>query len=277
LRDFLPSKFTDSYTSDVEEIAGRFAMTRDEVLGRLQELTDGDCPILELKGCRMSIIMPEITRLQIKAILGAACIAQHEGIIIRPDLLVPSVCAANEMEIIVPIIRETAEEVFKTAGCRLQYQIGCYLETPRALLRANTIASVKGIDFLTIGTDDLTKMMFGFTRDESSKFVKVYMDKGIFSSDPFSSIDEKSMGTLIHAAVNKCRQANQFLTIGISGEHGGDAGSVQYYDSLDIDFITCAPESIPAAKVAAAQSRIRSTLKPPGKEEDMLLRSEFTV
>ena len=206
------------------------------------------------RGCRLLITYPEICVMQTKALIGAAIKANKEGIKVTPEIMIPLVGSINEFTYLKDIVTKTADAMLKEANLKIKYLVGTMIEVPRATLIADEIA--KHADFFSFGTNDLTQMTFGFSRDDAGKFLKDYYAKGILSSDPFKSIDEVGVGSLVKLAIDKGTSMNPFLSLGVCGEHGGDPKSVTFFNEIGLDYVSCSPYSVPIAALAAARSAI---------------------
>jgi pyruvate,orthophosphate dikinase len=206
------------------------------------------------RGCRLGCTYPEITEMQARAIIEAALEVKAKGIDVKPEIMVPLVGVIEELRLQAAIIRETAEKVFKEKGDRVDYKIGTMIEVPRAALTADKIAEVA--DFFSFGTNDLTQMTFGYSRDDAGKFLKIYQEKGILKTDPFAALDQEGVGSLVRFGVEKGRATKPGLKIGICGEHGGEPSSVQFCHKVGMNYVSCSPFRVPIARVAAAQAAV---------------------
>jgi len=260
LLEFLPDPNSKTFESDVVELSSKTGISIEKCLTQILSLKEVN-PLLGFRGCRLSIIYPEMTEMQTRAIIGAALAAHREGVLVKPRIMIPMVCSEHEVEAIVPIIkRGYANECANAIHC-VPYSIGCMLEVPRACIRADQIVSESGIDFVSIGSNDLTQLIFGMSKDDTQRFLPEYIDKHIFAKDPFVSIDVRGVGTVINLTVARCRKANPEVQIGICGEHAGDPQSIYFFNKLGLDYISCTPYRIPMAKLAAAQAHIEETAK----------------
>ena len=206
------------------------------------------------RGCRLGCTYPEITEMQARAIIEAAMDAQAEGVKVTPEIMVPLVGSLNELKMQAEVITATAEKVFAERGAKVDYKIGTMIEVPRAALTADKIAEVA--DFFSFGTNDLTQMTFGFSRDDAGKFLKVYQEKGILKNDPFQILDQEGVGQLVKMGTEKGRSTKSHLKVGICGEHGGEPSSVKFCASLGMNYVSCSPFRVPIARVAAAQAAV---------------------
>jgi pyruvate,orthophosphate dikinase len=212
-------------------------------------------PMLGHRGCRLGITYPEITEMQARAIFEAACQLKKEGVNVKPEVMVPLVGHVNELKMQKNIIIETAEKVMKEKGVKVDYLVGTMIEVPRAAVTADEIA--KEAQFFSFGTNDLTQMTFGFSRDDAGKFLPEYVDKKILPNDPFRVLDRGGVGQLIRMAVEKGRKTRSDLKIGICGEHGGEPSSVEFCHMVGLNYVSCSPYRVPIARLAAAQSAIK--------------------
>jgi pyruvate, orthophosphate dikinase len=203
------------------------------------------------RGCRLGITMPEVTRMQVRAILEAAAKLTKEGVEVHPEIMVPLVGNAKELENQRKNILEVAGKVKEELGLKeLDYKIGTMIEVPRAAVTADEIA--KHAEFFSFGTNDLTQMGCGFSRDDSGSFLPYYVESGIYEDDPFNSIDQKGIGELIHIAIEKGRASRSNIHLGVCGEHGGDPKSVAFFHKLGLDYVSCSPFRVPIARFSAA-------------------------
>jgi pyruvate,orthophosphate dikinase len=208
------------------------------------------------RGCRLGITYPEITRMQARAIFEAACQLKSEGVDVKPEVMVPLVGTVKELKIQKEIILATAAEVMKEKGVEIDYLVGTMIEIPRAALTADEIAGEA--EFFSFGTNDLTQMTFGYSRDDSGSFLPEYIDKKILPNDPFSAIDRNGVGQLIKIGVEKGRGVKKDLKIGICGEHGGEPSSIDFCHQTGFDYVSCSPFRVPIARLAAAQAVINN-------------------
>ncbi|MBN8509806.1 MAG: pyruvate, phosphate dikinase [Burkholderiales bacterium] len=220
---------------------------------RVEELHEFN-PMLGHRGCRLGITYPEITEMQTRAIVEAALDARAAGAQVTCEIMVPLIGTVRELQAQAAVIRRTAEEVFARRGERIDYMVGTMIETPRAALVADSIAH--DAEFFSFGTNDLTQMTLGFSRDDAGKFLPVYLKAGIYEQDPFRSIDQKGVGLLVAQAVKAGKAARPDLEVGICGEHGGDPASVAFFHRAGLDYVSCSPFRVPIARLAAAQAAV---------------------
>jgi pyruvate,orthophosphate dikinase len=202
----------------------------------------------------LGITFPEITAMQTQAIIEAALELKAEGVIAIPEIMVPLIGTIEEFRNQKHVILETAEKVFEAKGDRIEFTVGTMIEVPRAALTAEKIAPEA--DFFSFGTNDLTQMTFGYSRDDVSKFLPVYLSEKILKTDPFQSIDREGVGQLVKMAANNGRAANRNLHVGVCGEHGGDPASIEFFTTIQLDYVSCSPYRVPVARLAAAQSSL---------------------
>ncbi len=265
LHEFLPSqielfseltelKFKARHATpkEMDMILDEIAEKR-RILKRVEHLSEAN-PMLGLRGCRLGLLVPEVTRMQVRAIFEAACEAQSMGLNVLPEVMIPLVSTVEEFAHQSKLIREIAKQVMQEHGTEIKFTVGTMIELPRAALVADQIA--KEADFFSFGTNDLTQTTFGLSRDDSGRFLPLYVEKKIYPDDPFQTIDRTGVGELIRIAVERGRKANPALKIGICGEHGGDPRSIEFFDSLDFDYVSCSPFRVPIARLSAAHSAL---------------------
>ena len=211
-------------------------------------------PMLGHRGCRLGISYPEITEMQARAIVEAALDARAAGSDVKVEIMVPLVGTVREFNAQAKVIRETADKVFAERGERIDYQVGTMIETPRGALVADSIAGQA--EFFSFGTNDLTQMTMGFSRDDAGSFLPDYIRKGLYERDPFRSIDQKGVGLLVKMAVDKGRSVRPGIEMGVCGEHGGDPVSVGFFHRIGLDYVSCSPFRVPIGRLAAAQAAL---------------------
>ena len=225
-----------------------------ELLARVEELHEFN-PMLGLRGCRLGIMYPEITEIQVRAIFEAAVQVAKKGVKVIPEIEIPLIGSVEELANQKKIVVEVAEEVLGKAGMKdFKYKVGCMIEIPRAALTADLIA--KEADFFSFGTNDLTQTTMGLSRDDYTKFQKEYENAKIFKHDPFAVLDQQGVGKLVEMCVKLGRQTRPDLEIGICGEHGGEPSSVQFCYRVGLNYVSCSPYRVPIARLAAAQAAI---------------------
>jgi pyruvate,orthophosphate dikinase len=212
-------------------------------------------PMLGHRGCRLGIVYPEITRMQARAILEAACIVKKDGVEVKPEIMIPLVGHVNELKDQEKLVREVAKDVFAKAGLTVDYLVGTMIELPRAALTADEIATVA--EFFSYGTNDLTQTTFGLSRDDAGKVLPEYVRREILPADPFEKLDQGGVGKLVKMGVELGRTTRPKLKIGICGEHGGEPSSVEFCHRTNLDYVSCSPFRIPIARLAAGQAAVR--------------------
>ena len=243
LHEFVP---TDE--KDIEALAKDMNLSVEEVKSTCSELHEFN-PMMGHRGCRLSVTYPEIARMQTRAVIEAAIeVSKEKGFEIVPEIMVPLVGDKKELKFVKDVIVETAEKVKAEKNSNLVYHIGTMIEIPRAALLANEIA--EEAEFFSFGTNDLTQMTFGFSRDDAGKFLVDYYKSKIYESDPFAKLDQNGVGQLIEMAVTKGRSQRPNLKIGICGEHGGDPSSVAFCHKVGMDYVSCSPFRVPIARLA---------------------------
>lgn len=261
LHEFLPK--TDW---DIEKLAQEIGKSSVEIKQRVHELAETN-PMLGHRGCRLAITFPEIYIMQAEAIIESAIQVHDEGIAVYPEIMVPLVSSKEEITIIKNQLKEAIQAIFRKEQLVLPFDIGTMIETPRACATADEIA--EEAQFFSFGTNDLTQLTFGFSRDDANKFLYAYQEQKILQIDPFQSIDQKGVGTLVTTAVQRGRMTNPSLKMGVCGEHGGDPASIQFFHRLGLQYISCSPYRIPIARIAAAQASI---LEEQEKVADTLMK-----
>ncbi len=223
---------------------------------RVEELHEFN-PMMGHRGCRLGITYPEITEMQARAIIEAALNMKAKGIDVKAEIMVPLVGTVREFNAQAAVIRQAADAVFAERGEKIHYMIGTMIETPRAALIADSIGAQA--EFFSFGTNDLTQMTLGFSRDDAGKFLPHYLKKGMYERDPFQSIDQKGVGMLVQMAVQKGKAVRKEIEVGVCGEHGGDPASVEFFHRTGLDYVSCSPFRVPIARLAAAQAALRET------------------
>lgn len=252
LHEFVP------HTSEKQQqLAEKIGVPAEKIAQRVNQLHESN-PMLGHRGCRLAITYPEILDMQVAAIIEAACECSREGITVFPEIMIPLVIDRQELKILDLRSRKVADEIIAKSGVKLGYMVGTMIEVPRAALLADRIAEVA--EFFSFGTNDLTQMTMGISRDDAGKFLPDYVDEkktGIFNDDPFQSLDQDGVGMLVKMGIEKGRQTKKGLKIGICGEHGGDPKSVEFCCRVGMDYVSCSPFRVPIARLAAAQAAIR--------------------
>ncbi len=250
LHEFLPDGEVEEVVQEMASISG---CKPEDVLDRIEKLSEVN-PMLGFRGCRLGITYPEIAEMQARAILQAACKVKKEGVDVKPDIMVPLVGTPQELAHQAGLIRDVASSVCSEEGVNVPYRVGTMIEVPRAALVADEIA--EHAEFFSFGTNDLTQMTFGYSRDDVNKFLPSYLSNGILTVDPFEAIDQRGVGQLIEFAVQRGRSTRPGLKVGICGEHGGEPSSVKFFDKKGLDYVSCSPFRVPIARLAAAQAQI---------------------
>lgn len=251
LHEFLPKGEADQ--KKLAELMGKPFNVIQERISYLHEVN----PMLGHRGCRLAITYPEIYEMQAKAIIEAAIETKEKGIEVNPEIMIPLVVEKSELKYVKERITEAIEEIFAKKKTRIDYKVGTMVEVPRACLTADEIA--EEAEFFSFGTNDLTQITFGFSRDDAGKFIKEYVDKGVFEKDPFISIDKNGVGQLMKMAIEKGRKTRPNIKLGICGEHGGEPRSVEFCNELGLDYVSCSPYRLLIAKIAAAQGKIKQS------------------
>ena len=252
LHEFVPTE-----EADIEKVANTQGKTVEDIKNLIASLHEFN-PMMGHRGCRLAVTYPEIARMQTKAVIRAAIATKknHPDWDVKPEIMIPLVCEVKELKYVKNIVVETADAEIKEAGVELDYEVGTMIEIPRAALTADEIA--KEADFFCFGTNDLTQMTFGFSRDDAGKFLDAYYDKKIFENDPFAKLDQTGVGKLMETAIKLGKPVNNKLHFGICGEHGGDPTSVEFCHEIGLDYVSCSPFRVPVARLAAAQAAIKS-------------------
>jgi pyruvate,orthophosphate dikinase len=250
LHEFLPHD-----EAGVQELARASGKSLETIKARIADLHESN-PMLGHRGCRLGISYPEITEMQARAIIEAACDVAGDGMQVEPEIMIPLVGTKKELDLQTALVRETAEKVFQERGARVKYLVGTMIEIPRAAVTAGKIAETA--EFFSFGTNDLTQTTFGLSRDDVPKVLASYIQRGVFTVDPFVSIDREGVGGLMKMAVAGGREQRPKLKLGICGEHGGDPSSVEFCHEIGLDYVSCSPYRLPIARLAAAQAVLRS-------------------
>jgi pyruvate,orthophosphate dikinase len=250
LHEFVPT--TEEEIALLAKTQGKSVETIKNIIASLHEFN----PMMGHRGCRLAVTYPEIAKMQTRAVIRAAINTQkaHPDWTVRPEIMIPLVCEEKELKFVKKIVVETADAEIAASDVKIEYEVGTMIEIPRAALTADEIA--KDADFFCFGTNDLTQMTFGFSRDDSGKFLSAYYDTKIFESDPFARLDQNGVGKLMDLAIKLGRPVNPKLHIGICGEHGGDPTSVEFCHKIGLDYVSCSPFRVPIARLAAAQAAI---------------------
>lgn len=249
LHEFLPHE-----EKDLEKLANKMNVPTERLLARMQSLHEAN-PMLGHRGCRLGIVYPEITAMQVRAIMEAACEVKKEGINVHPEIMIPLVGHLEEFKNQRKVVDGVAKEVMEKFGVKVEYSVGTMIEIPRGAITADQIA--READFFSFGTNDLTQTVFGISRDDAGKFLPAYLEAKIWEFDPFEKIDQVGVGSLMEMGVKKGREGRQNLKVGICGEHGGEPSSVEFCHRIGLDYVSCSPYRVPVARLAAAQAAIK--------------------
>nr|HPJ03335.1 PEP-utilizing enzyme [Candidatus Limiplasma sp.] len=253
LHEFLP---TVSMTAEIADIAKELGTTPEAIVEKIEALHEFN-PMMGHRGCRLAVTYPEIARMQTRAVIQAAIKVKKEtGYDIIPEIMIPLVCEVKELKFVKDIVVETVNKVFEEQGTTLKYYVGTMIEIPRAALLADEIATEA--EFFSFGTNDLTQMTFGFSRDDAGKFLESYYENKVFESDPFAKLDQNGVGKLVKMAAKLGRETRPDLKLGICGEHGGDPASVEFCHKVGLNYVSCSPFRVPIARLAAAHAAIKS-------------------
>ncbi|GAA4950945.1 pyruvate, phosphate dikinase [Algibacter agarivorans] len=252
LHEFVPHQLATQ-----KELAEDMHISLQAVKSKVSELEEFN-PMLGHRGCRLGNTYPEITEMQTRAIIEAALNLKEKGIICKPEIMVPLIGTVKEFELQEEIIRDTASKIFEERNDMIEYLVGTMIEIPRAALMADLIA--EKADFFSFGTNDLTQMTFGYSRDDAGKFLPIYIEKGILKVDPFEILDQEGVGQLIKIGTDRGRSTKPNLKVGICGEHGGEPSSVEFCYNLGMDYVSCSPYRVPIARLVSAQAAIKATL-----------------
>ena len=254
LHEFLPKE-----EKDIEDLARDMGVTVEHLKAKCAELHEFN-PMMGHRGCRLDVTYPEIARMQTRALMEAAIeVHEEDGYDTTPEIMIPLVGEIKELRYVKNIVVETAELVKKEKHSDMEYHIGTMIEIPRAAITADEIA--EDAEFFSFGTNDLTQLTFGFSRDDAGKFLGAYYDKKIYEQDPFARIDQKGVGALVKMAVEKGKQTRPNIKLGICGEHGGDPSSVEFCHEIGLTYVSCSPFRVPIARLAAALAAIKSHQK----------------
>lgn len=253
LHEFLPTK-----DEDIAEIAEDLGMPTEKLKDVVASLHEFN-PMMGHRGCRLTVSYPEIAEMQTTAVINAAIKVNKSNpdFNIVPEIMIPLVGEVKELKYVKDVVTATADKLIAEAGVEMKYMVGTMLEIPRAALTADEIA--QEADFFSFGTNDLTQMTFGFSRDDAGAFLEAYYEAKIYESDPFTKLDQKGVGKLVEIATDLGRKARPNLKLGICGEHGGDPASVEFCHSLGFDYVSCSPFRVPIARLAAAQAAIKES------------------
>ena len=249
LHEFLPH--TDA---EIKPLAESLGMSFEDLKNRVESLKEFN-PMMGHRGCRLAVTYPEIAKMQTRAVIEAAINVNKKGMNITPEIMIPLVGDVSELKYVKKVVCETADKVIADAGVELTYHVGTMIEIPRAAVTADEVA--KEAEFFSFGTNDLTQMTYGFSRDDAAKFLNEYYTKGIFENDPFAKLDQNGVGKLVEMAAKLGRQTRPDIHMGICGEHGGEPSSVEFCHRVGLDYVSCSPFRVPLARLAAAQAVVK--------------------
>ena len=253
LHEFLPKK-----DDEIRDLAKDMGITYKRLKGIVSDLHEFN-PMMGFRGCRLDVKYPEIAVMQTKAIIEAAINVQNEGIKVIPEIMIPLVGDTKELRFVKHIVEETANELLKNSNSDVKYHIGTMIEIPRACLMADEIA--KDAEFFSFGTNDLTQLTYGFSRDDAGKFLKYYYEEKIFEFDPFQKVDQKGVGKLMQMAIKDSKKVRPDIELGICGEHGGNPPTVEFCHNIGLTYVSCSPFRVPIARLAAAQAAVKAEKK----------------
>jgi pyruvate,orthophosphate dikinase len=251
LHEFLPTA-----EEDIKNLAEEMKISLDELKSTISYLHEFN-PMMGHRGCRLCVSFPEIAEMQTTAVIEAAIeVIRNKGYNIVPEIMIPLVGELKELKFVKNIVLKTADAIIKREGIELRYKVGTMIEVPRAALLADEIA--EEAEFFSFGTNDLTQLTFGFSRDDAGKFLGDYYDNKIYESDPFAKLDQIGVGKLVQMAVTLGRKTRPDIHLGLCGEHGGDPSSVEFCHNVGLDYVSCSPFRVPLARLAAAQAQVKN-------------------
>ncbi|HEY8396218.1 MAG TPA: putative PEP-binding protein, partial [Bacilli bacterium] len=252
LHEFLPTQ-----EDAIRELAEDMGVSFEKLNAKIAELHEAN-PMMGHRGCRLAISYPELAEMQTRAVMEAYVNVKRRNPEYQavPEIMIPLVGDEKELKFLKEIVIKTADEILEQNNMKVDYKVGTMIEIPRAAVRADEIA--KEADFFSFGTNDLTQMTFGFSRDDAGKFLNDYYNKRIFESDPFARIDQKGVGVLVEMAAQKGRSVKPNLKLGVCGEHGGEPSSIEFFDRIGLDYVSCSPYRVPIARLAAAQAVVKA-------------------
>ena len=250
LHEFLPHE-----DDEIQELAGEMGVPFEKLKSKVESLHEFN-PMLGTRGCRLDVLYPEIAEMQTEAIISAAInVWKEDDLRITPEIMVPLVSEINELRFVKKVIKAKADELIEASGLKMKYMVGTMIETPRAAVTSDEIA--EEAEFFSFGTNDLTQMTYGFSRDDVGRILETYFEKKILESDPFARLDQKGVGRLVKLAVDNGKRIRPDIKLGICGEHGGDLSSVEFCHNVGLNYVSCSPFRVPIARLAAAQARVK--------------------
>jgi pyruvate,orthophosphate dikinase len=254
LHEFLPHS-----DEDIEALAKEMGLTFEDLKATVESLHEFN-PMMGHRGCRLAVSYPEIAEMQTRAVIEAAIeVKNNKGYNVVPEIMIPLIGEIKELKFVKDVVISTIKAVLEETGAELEYKVGTMIEIPRAAITADEIA--KEAEFFSFGTNDLTQMTFGFSRDDAAKFLNAYYENKIYEQDPFAKLDQNGVGTLVKIAVEKGRATRPDIKLGICGEHGGDPSSVEFCHNIGLDYVSCSPFRVPLARLAAAQAQVKNPRK----------------
>jgi len=250
LHEFLPQE-----DAQIAELATELNVSVEHLNEKIHSLHEFN-PMLGHRGCRLVVTYPEIAEMQTEAVISAACELKKEGIDARPEIMIPLVGFKAELDFNTEIVRRIASETMAKYGMEIEYKLGTMIEVPRGAVTADKVAETA--EFFSFGTNDLTQMTLGFSRDDAGKFIKEYVNKNIFEKDPFQTLDQEGVGELVKIAVAKGKATRPNIKLGICGEHGGDPKSIEFCHNAGLTYVSCSPYRVPIARLAAAHAALKN-------------------
>jgi pyruvate,orthophosphate dikinase len=229
---------------------------QEQLLAAIESMHESN-PMMGMRGVRLSIVMPGIVKMQVRAIIEAACNVAKQGVVVKPEVMIPLTGHVNELRVIQPQLVEVAQQVMDEKGIEIEYKFGTMIEIPRAAVTADEVAEVA--EFFSFGTNDLTQMTYGYSRDDAeARFLLEYVERGILPQNPFQTLDQEGVGSLMKMSVEKGRGTRPDLEVGLCGEHGGDPDSIEFCHLIGQNYVSCSPFRVPIARLAAAQAAIKN-------------------
>lgn len=250
LHEFLPQE-----EKDIVELSHIMNVDLEVLKKKIESLHEFN-PMLGHRGCRLVITYPEIAEMQTEAVISAACELKKEGIDVKPEIMIPLVGFKAELDFNADIVRKVAKETMEKYGVEVDYKLGTMIEVPRGAVTADKVAETA--EFFSFGTNDLTQMTLGFSRDDAGKFIKEYVNQNIFEKDPFQTLDTEGVGQLVQMAADKGRRTRPDIKLGICGEHGGDPASIAFCHKVGLAYVSCSPFRVPIARLAAAHAALKA-------------------
>ena len=250
LHEFLPQE-----EAQIAELATELGVSVEKLHEKIASLHEFN-PMLGHRGCRLAITFPEIAEMQTEAVISAACELKKEGVDVHPEIMIPLVGFKSELDFNADIVRKVAKATMDRYAVDVEYKLGTMIEVPRGAVTADKVAETA--EFFSFGTNDLTQMGLGFSRDDAGKFIKDYVNKNIFEKDPFQTLDQEGVGELVKIAVEKGRATRSTIKLGICGEHGGDPASIDFCHRVGLTYVSCSPYRVPIARLAAAHAALKN-------------------